>query len=127
MSDGAKVALGAAALLGVAALVHKSHDRDDRNYDDEIPLISSVATATGSTTTASTTEAAAGNTADGYNKGVDERRHQSSYRYSDRQFTMTPAGRAAHAEGDYCRVDGTGTHPLWSRQPLRVPQRYGWR
>ena len=35
MSDGAKVAIGAAALLGIAALAHKSHHRDDRNYNEE--------------------------------------------------------------------------------------------
>ena len=33
-STGAKVAIGAAALLGVVALAHKSHHRDDRRYDE---------------------------------------------------------------------------------------------
>jgi hypothetical protein len=32
MSDGAKVALGAAAILGVAALAHKSHERDENKH-----------------------------------------------------------------------------------------------
>ena len=35
MSTGAKVALGAAALVGVALLVSKSHQRDDKNSQDE--------------------------------------------------------------------------------------------
>jgi hypothetical protein len=35
MSDGAKVAIGAAALLGIAALAHKSHHRGDRNYNEQ--------------------------------------------------------------------------------------------
>jgi len=32
MSDGAKAAIAAAAILGVAALAHKSHDRDNDKY-----------------------------------------------------------------------------------------------
>ena len=35
MSTGAKVAIGAAALLGVAMLVHKSHERDEQKHNDE--------------------------------------------------------------------------------------------
>lgn len=63
MSDGAKVAVGAAALLGIAALLHKSHHRDDRNFDSGRPPTSNAATATGSTTTASAAAGAATNTA----------------------------------------------------------------
>ena len=35
MSAGAKAALGAAALLGVAVLVHKSHERDESRHSSE--------------------------------------------------------------------------------------------
>jgi hypothetical protein len=35
LSDGAKVAIGAAALLGVAALVHRSHERDESKHNNE--------------------------------------------------------------------------------------------
>lgn len=35
MSDGAKVAIGAAALLGVAMLAHKSHERDEAKHANE--------------------------------------------------------------------------------------------
>ena len=35
MSTGAKVAIGAAALLGVAALAHRSHERDQAKHDNE--------------------------------------------------------------------------------------------
>ncbi|WP_298833079.1 hypothetical protein [uncultured Piscinibacter sp.] len=35
MSTGAKVALGAAALLGVAALAHRSHERDQEKHKNE--------------------------------------------------------------------------------------------
>lgn len=35
LSDGAKVAIGAAALLGVAALVHRSHERDERQHGNQ--------------------------------------------------------------------------------------------
>jgi hypothetical protein len=35
MSDGAKVALGAAALLGVAMLAHRSHERDEAKHANE--------------------------------------------------------------------------------------------
>jgi hypothetical protein len=35
MSNGAKVAVGAAALLGVAALVHRSHERDQQKHNNE--------------------------------------------------------------------------------------------
>jgi hypothetical protein len=35
MSTGAKVAIGAAALLGVAALAHRSHERDESKHNNE--------------------------------------------------------------------------------------------
>jgi len=35
MSDGAKLAIGAAALLGIVALAHKSNDRNDNQYNDD--------------------------------------------------------------------------------------------
>jgi hypothetical protein len=35
LSSGAKVALGAAALLGVAALAHRSHERDEARHNNE--------------------------------------------------------------------------------------------
>ncbi|MBK9443864.1 MAG: hypothetical protein IPN53_22255 [Comamonadaceae bacterium] len=35
LSDGAKVAIGAAALLGIVALAHKSNDRNENQYNDE--------------------------------------------------------------------------------------------
>ncbi len=36
MSDGAKVAIGAAAILGAIALAHKSHDHDDFDHYDDV-------------------------------------------------------------------------------------------
>jgi len=35
LSSGAKVAIGAAALLGVAALIHRSHERDNDKHNSE--------------------------------------------------------------------------------------------
>jgi hypothetical protein len=107
MSDGAKVALGAAALLGVAALVHKSHDRDDRNYDERQTADFERGYRDGLYNNSFNNRGGGGEYADGYNKGVDERTRQSNYRYSDGNSNYGSGWTRCAAEGDYCRVDGT--------------------
>lgn len=86
MSDGAKVAVAAAALLGVAALAHKSHHRDDRNYDDRQTADFERGYRDGLYNNSYHNYDNRREYSDGYSKGIEERRHQSSYRdsYYDR-------------------------------------------
>lgn len=86
MSDGAKVAIAAAALLGVAALAHKSHHRDDRNYDDRQTADFERGYRDGLYNNSYHNYDNRREYSDGYSRGVEERRNQSSYRdsYHDR-------------------------------------------
>jgi hypothetical protein len=106
MSDGAKVAIGAAALLGIAALAHKSHDRDDRNFNEQQTadfergyrdgLYNNSFHGRGSS-----------EYSDGYNRGVDERRQQSSYRYGQGNDNYGSGWTRCASEGQYCNVNGS--------------------
>lgn len=82
MSDGAKVAVAAAALLGVAALAHKSHHRDDRDYDDRQTADFERGYRDGLYNNSYHNYDNRREYSDGYSKGVEERRNQSSYRDS---------------------------------------------
>ena len=86
LSDGAKVAIAAAALLGVAALAHKSHHRDDRNYDERQTADFERGYRDGLYNNSYHNYDNRREYSDGYSKGVEERRNQSSYRdsYYDR-------------------------------------------
>lgn len=109
LSDGAKVAIGAAALLGVAALIHKSHQRDDRSYNEQQTADFERGYRDGLYNNSFSGRGGSGEYNDGYNKGVDERNQQSNYRYSGNGNGNPNYGsnwtRCA-AEGGYCRVDG---------------------
>jgi hypothetical protein len=105
MSDGAKVAIAAAALLGIAALAHKSHDRDDRNYDEQQTADFERGYRDGLYNNSFANRGATSEYREGYNRGVSERNEQSSYRNGDNGYGSNWTRCAA--EGDYCRVDGT--------------------
>lgn len=107
MSDGAKVAVGAAALLGVAALIHKSHDRNDRSYNEQQTADFERGYRDGLYNNSFNSRGGSGEYSDGYNKGVDERRQQSGYRYGQGNDNYSSGWTRCAAEGQYCRVDGT--------------------
>jgi hypothetical protein len=79
-STGAKVAIGAAALLGVAALVHKSHHRDDKNHDERQTADFERGYRDGLYNHAYHNHGNAREYSDGFSAGVEDRRGQSSYR-----------------------------------------------
>jgi hypothetical protein len=106
MSDGAKVAVGAAALLGVAALLHKSHDRDDRNYNEQQTADFERGYRDGLYNNSFNNRSGSAEYNDGYNKGVGERGHQSSYRYGNGDANYGSGWTRCASEGQYCRVDG---------------------
>jgi hypothetical protein len=81
MSTGAKVAIGAAALLGVAALAHKSHHRSDKRYDERQSADFERGYRDGLYNHPYHNYGDGREYSEGYSAGVDERREQSSYRY----------------------------------------------
>lgn len=80
MSDGAKVAIGAAALLGIAALIHKSHDRDDRRLNERQTADFERGYRDGLYNSSFHNYDNSREYNDGYNKGVQERGQQTNYR-----------------------------------------------
>lgn len=86
MSDGAKVAIGAAALLGIAALVHKSHHRDDQNYDERQTADFERGFRDGQYNHPYRNYNDSREYTKGYNRGVDERGYQSRYRPEYRDY-----------------------------------------
>ncbi|RVU43753.1 hypothetical protein [Rubrivivax rivuli] len=103
MSDGAKVAVGAAALLGIAALAHKSHHRDDRDYNEQQTADFERGYRDGLYNNSYHSRGSGSEYSDGYNKGVEERRQQSSYR----QFNDGAGWTRCASEDQYCKVNGT--------------------
>jgi hypothetical protein len=107
MSDGAKVAVGAAALLGIAALAHKSHQRDDRNYNEQQTADFERGYRDGLYNNSFNSRGGSGEYSDGYNKGVDERRQQSGYRYGQGSDNYGSGWTRCASEGQYCSVNGS--------------------
>ncbi len=107
VSDGAKVAMGAAALLGVAALLHKSHDRDDRNYNEQQTADFERGYRDGLYNNSFNSRGGSGEYRDGYNRGVSERGQQSSYRYGQGNDNYNSGWTRCASEDQYCRVDGS--------------------
>lgn len=108
MSDGAKVAIGAAALLGVAALIHKSHHRDDRSYNEQQTADFERGYRDGLYNNSYHNYGNSRDYSDGYNKGADERREQSSYRYEYGHHSYGPNWMSCADEGAYCNFRGSG-------------------
>jgi len=109
MSDGAKVAIGAAALLGVAALIHKSHDREDRSFNEQQTADFERGYRDGLYNNSFNSRGGSGEYADGYNKGVAERRQQSGY-YGGGGSNSSNYGSGwtrCASEGQYCNVNGS--------------------
>lgn len=86
-SDGVAIAAGAAALLGVLALTHKSHHRDDQNYDNQNSYAEfERGHRDGLYNHSYDSRGASQEYARGYQSGADERSHQSSYRPEYRNY-----------------------------------------
>jgi hypothetical protein len=107
ISDGAKVAIGAAAILGVAALAHKSHHRDDRNYDERQTADFERGYRDGLYNNSFNSRGAGNEYNDGYNQGVEERRQQSSYRHGSGGDHHNAGWTRCASENQYCKVNGT--------------------
>ncbi len=108
MSDGAKVAIGAAALLGIAALAHKSHHRDDRNFDEQQTADFERGYRDGLYNNSFNDRGgSSGEYRDGYNRGVEERTQQSGYRWGNGGNNYSSGWTRCAGEGEYCRVDGS--------------------
>jgi hypothetical protein len=107
MSDGAKVAVGAAALLGIAALAHKSHHRDDRNFSEQQTADFERGYRDGLYNNSFNSRGGSGEYSDGYNQGVSERSQQSGYRYGSGNDNYNSGWTRCAAEGEYCRVNGS--------------------
>jgi len=106
MSDGAKVAIGAAALLGIAALAHKSHHRDGRNYNEEETANFERGYRDGLYHNSFNNYDDSRDYNDGYNRGVDERRNQSGYRYGNGNANYGPEWVSCANEGSFCNFRG---------------------
>jgi hypothetical protein len=107
MSDGAKVAVGAAALLGVAALLHRSHQRDDKNFDERQTADFERGYRDGLYNNSFNNQGSGSEYREGYNKGLEERTQQSGYRPGYGNSGDRGGWTRCAAEGEYCRVDGT--------------------
>lgn len=108
LSNGAKVAIGAAALLGIAALIHKSHHRDDRDYDERQTADFERGFRDGMYNNSYHNYGNSPEYSDGYNKGADERREQSSYRYEYGHPNYGPTWVPCGDEGSFCSFRGSG-------------------
>jgi len=108
MSDGAKVAIGAAALLGIAALAHKSHHRDEgRNYDEQQTASFERGYRDGLYNNSFHNYEDSRDYSAGYDKGTEERRQQSSYRWGNGNVNYGSEWVRCASEGDYCNFSGS--------------------
>ncbi|WP_439534477.1 hypothetical protein [Polymorphobacter sp.] len=87
-SDGAvAAAVGVAALIGVLALSHKSHHRDDKEYQNQNDYADfERGHRDGLYNHSYSNDRRSDAYSDGYQSGVNERNHQSSYRPEYRQY-----------------------------------------
>lgn len=123
MSDGAKVAIGAAALLGVAALIHKSHEREDRKYNERQTADFERGYRDGLYNNSYHNYGNNREYSDGYSEGVEERGRQSSYRGSS--FSYDRSGYRPYSSfGD---LDGRDTAYAWGQLERRGFQLAGER
>lgn len=79
-NNGAAVAAGAIALLGIAALAHKSHQRDDRNYNERETADFERGYRDGLYNHSYHNYDNSRHYSDGFSRGVEQRGHESSYR-----------------------------------------------
>jgi hypothetical protein len=107
MSDGAKVAIGAAALLGIAALAHKSHHRGDRNFNEHQTAEFERGYRDGLYHNSFNNYSDSREYNDGYNQGVDERRQQSNYRWGNGNPNYGTDWVQCSSEGGYCSFRGS--------------------
>jgi len=107
VSDGAKVAIGAAALLGIAALAHKSHHRGDRSYNEQQTADFERGYRDGLYHNSYNNYGENREYSDGYSQGVDERRQQSGYRWGNGNPNYGAGWVQCSNEGGYCNFRGS--------------------
>lgn len=104
-STGAKVAIGAAALLGVAALMHKSHHRKDKDYDENQTADFERGYRDGMYNHPYHNWDNRREYSDGFSAGVEERRQQSGYRhgneYGSGYMSRTSVSDLDNRDADY--------------------------
>jgi len=85
MSDGAKVAIGAAALLGAIALAHKSHHHDDNKHHNDVDREAEFDRGfrDGKYNHSYNDFNKTADYRSGYEQGANSREHDSSYRHHD--------------------------------------------
>ena len=85
MSDGAKVAIGAAAILGAIAMAHKSHHHEDNRHHDDVNREAEFDRGyrDGEYSHSYNNYNDTQDYRDGYQQGADSREHHSSYRHHD--------------------------------------------
>ncbi len=109
MSDGAKVAVGAAALLGIVALAHKSHHRDDdRSYNEEQTAEFERGYRDGLYNHSFHNYSNSSEYSSGYSKGSEERNENSRYRNGYGYSNYGPRWERCADEGSYCSFRGAG-------------------
>lgn len=109
MSDGAKVAVGAAALLGIVALAHKSHHRDeDRSYNEEQTAEFERGYRDGLYNHSYHNYSNSNEYNGGYSKGAEERNQNSRYRNGYGYSDYGPNWTRCSDEGGYCNFSGAG-------------------
>lgn len=94
----AAVAIAAAAIIGAAALSHKSHHRNDQEYDDANSYAEfERGHRDGLYNHSYNNSARSDQYSDGYQSGVNERNQQSSYRPEYRGFASNQSYRGQNA------------------------------
>lgn len=103
ISDGAKVAVAAAAILGIAALAHQAHHHDDGGHDDDARHEADYERGYRDAVHGYSAEADSGTYSDGYGAGLRERSKQVPWRSEtgrggQGEFADLVGARAAGAE-----------------------------
>lgn len=123
MSDGAKIAIAAAAILGVAALAHKSHQREDQNYNEQQTADFERGYRDGLYNNSYHNYGNNREYSDGYSKGVEERGRQSSYRGSN--YSYDRSGYRPYSS--FADLNGRDTAYAWGQLERRGFQLAGER
>lgn len=109
ISDGAKVAIGAAAILGIAALAHKSHHRDDNSYNEQQTAEFERGYRDGLYHHSFQNYNNSREYANGFDKGESERRSQTGYRSGNGHGWGNWSWTSCANEGGFCSFNGSGT------------------
>jgi hypothetical protein len=119
----AAIAVGAAALLGIAALAHKSHHRNDKNYDERQTADFERGYRDGLYNNSYHNYDNTREYSDGYSKGVEERGRESNYRGSS--YSYDRSGYRPYSS--FADLNGRDTAYAWGQLERRGFQLAGER